>query len=421
MKKHYLSFLLMSICILFSANSQILIDGNMSDWNSVPILSEPGIYPSVKVTSDGTSVFFKVDLDASNTFNSTGGPGMESFIDADFSSATGLKSDWLYVSSGNDYFIQGLSVFNYSGTPGANEWSWNSLSNTPGNRAFSGDVRTIEQKLLISDLTAMPLSANYSIAFGYYYSTNDTWSASGYIPQSDANFAQRKSFSIKPRTEVSLSTSADFISGNAYYHPFMNDASISQYLDFQSGATASDNPKQWASWALNLVTPAVYDLKMTTQSTGSGQVQLSLVDMATNAVVKTFTAVSYPLNASMTEDSYSTIDLSDVPAGRYMLKLSSLSILDTYLKVAKVSLSKSTATLGNNIKFDEFVSLKTNSNILKISVLSPAKISIYALNGKLVADYKNVTSINKELETGTYLVVVRIGEKHFSKKVIINN
>jgi type VI protein secretion system component Hcp len=213
------------------------------------------------------------------------------------------------------------------------------LSNTPGNRAFSGDLRTIEEKLLISDLTAMQLSANYGIAFGYYYSTNAGWEASGYIPQSDANFAQRKSFSIKPRTEVSLSTSANFISGNAYYHPFMKDANIAQYLDFQSGASASDNPKQWASWALNLVTPGVYDLKMTTKSSDSGQAQLSLVNMSTNAIVKTFTAVWYPINATMTENSYGTIDLSNVPAGRYMLKLSTPSAWDTYLKVEKVSLS----------------------------------------------------------------------------------
>lgn len=420
MKKCYF-FLLLASCVLFSANSQILIDGNMSDWNSVPILSEPGVYPYAKTTSDGTSVFYLVSLDAPNIFNSGGGPGLESYIDADFSSTTGQKSDWLYVSSGNDYFVQGLSIFSYIGTPGANEWNWNWLSFTAENRAFSGDVRTIEQKLLISDLSAMPLSTNYSIAFGYYYSTNSNWDASGYLPQSDANFAQRKSFLIKPRTEVSLSSSADFTSGNAYYHPFMNDANISQYLDFQSGATASDNPKQWASWALNLVTPGVYDFKMTTQSTGSGQAQLSLVDMATNAVVKTFTAILYPINATMTEDSYGTIDLSDVPGGRYMLKLSSLSTLDTYLKVAKVSLSKLTATVGNDIKFNEFVSLKTNSNILTISVTSPAEISIYALNGKLVSDYKNVTSINKELETGTYLVVAKLGEKQYSKKVIIKN
>lgn len=420
MKKCYF-FLLLASCVLFSANSQILIDGNMSDWNSVPILSEPGVYPYAKTTSDGTSVFYLVSLDAPNIFNSGGGPGLESYIDADFSSTTGQKSDWLYVSSGNDYFVQGLSIFSYIGTPGANEWNWNWLSFTAENRAFSGDVRTIEQKLLISDLSAMPLSTNYSIAFGYYYSTNSNWDASGYLPQIDANFAQRKSFLIKPRTEVSLSSSADFTSGNAYYHPFMNDANISQYLDFQSGATASDNPKQWASWALNLVTPGVYDFKMTTQSTGSGQAQLSLVDMATNAVVKTFTAILYPINATMTEDFYGTIDLSDVPGGRYMLKLSSLSTLDTYLKVAKVSLSKLTATVGNNIKFNEFVSLKTNSNILTISVTSPAEISIYALNGKLVSDYKDVTSINKELETGTYLVVAKLGEKQYSKKVIIKN
>jgi hypothetical protein len=124
MKKLFISFLLISM-VLSSVNSQIVIDGIMSDWNSVPILSEPGVYPYTKVTSDGTSVFCKVDIDESNTFNSIGGPGMELLVDADYSSATGAKSDWLYVSSGFDYFIQGLSIFNYTGRPNFYDWSWN--------------------------------------------------------------------------------------------------------------------------------------------------------------------------------------------------------------------------------------------------------------------------------------------------------
>jgi hypothetical protein len=420
MKKCYFSLLLTS-CILFSANSQILIDGNMSDWNSVPVLSEPGVYPYVKTTTDGTSVFYSVSLDASNTFNANSGPGLETYIDADFSSTTGQKSDWLYVSSGNDYFIQGLSIFNYAGTPGANEWNWNWLSFTAENRAFSADVRTLEQKLLITDLTAMPLSANYSIAFGYYYSTNADWSASGYLPQSDANFAQRKSFSIKPRTEVSLSTTADFTSGNAYYHPFMNDANISQYLDFQSGATASDNPKQWASWAINLATPGVYDFKMTSKCSDSGQAQLSLVNMETNAVVKTFTAVWYPVNATMTENAYGTIDLSDVPAGQYMLKLSSTSVWDTYLKVEKITLSRSITSIDDKIELNRDVNIKVSSNMLSVNTSKAADISIYALNGALVSDFRSTSSVNKELGSGLYLVTVRLEGKQFSKKILIIN
>ena len=113
MKKNYFLFLLMS-CVVFSTYAQISIDGNMSDWNSVPILSEPRVYPSAKITSDGTSVFYLVSLDAANIFNAGSGPGLESFVDVDFNSSTGQKSDWLYISSGNDYFIQGLSVFNYN-------------------------------------------------------------------------------------------------------------------------------------------------------------------------------------------------------------------------------------------------------------------------------------------------------------------
>lgn len=420
MKKNYFLFLLMS-CIVFSVNAQILIDGNMSDWNSVPILSEPGVYPYAKITSDGTSVFYLVSLDEPNIFNSGGGPGLESFIDVDFSSTTGQKSDWLYVSSGNDYFVQGLSVHSYSGTPGANEWAWNWLSYTAENRAFSGDVSTIEQKLLISDLTAMPLSANFSIAFGYYYSTNPNWDASGYLPQADFNFSQRKSYSVKPRTKVSLANTAEFTSGNAFYHPFMYDANISEYLDFQSGASAGDNAKHWASWDLNLVSPDVYDFKMTSKCTDSGQAQLSLIDMTTNEVVKTFESVWYPVNATMTENTYGTINLSDVNAGNYMLKLTSSSAWNTNLKVEKVTLSKSTTTVAEIPENDKQVTIGVESKKLRIATLNPVDIQIYTLNGIMISDLKQVHAVNKELVAGSYILKIRIAEKLISKKLIIAN
>lgn len=420
MKKNYFLFLLMS-CIVFLANAQISIDGNMSDWNSVPILSEPGVYPYAKITSDATSVFYLVSLDATNTFNAGSGPGLESFVDVDFSSSTGQKSDWLYVSSGNDYFIQGLSVFNYNGTPGANEWAWNWLSFTAENRALSGDVRTLEQKLPISDLTVMPLNTNFSIAFGYYYSTNSTYDASGYLPQADFNFSQRKSYSVKPRTKVSLGNTGDFTSGNAFYHPFMNDTNISEYLDFQSGASASDNPKHWASWDLNLVSPDVYDFKMTSKCTDSGQAQLSLIDMATNEVVKTFESVWYPINTTMTENNYGTIDLSDINAGNYMLKLTTPSAWDTNLKVEKVTLSKSTTTVAEIPENDEQVKIGVVSNKLQILAMNPVDVLVYSLNGTLISDFKQVHAVNQELVAGAYILKIRTREKEISKKLVITN
>lgn len=420
MKKNYFLFLLMS-CIVFLANAQISIDGNMSDWNSVPILSEPGVYPYAKITSDATSVFYLVSLDATNTFNAGSGPGLESFVDVDFSSSTGQKSDWLYVSSGNDYFIQGLSVFNYNGTPGANEWAWNWLSFTAENRALSGDLRMLEQKLPISDLTVMSLNTNFSIAFGYYYSSNSTYDASGYLPQADFNFSQRKSYSVKPRTKVSLGNTGDFTSGNAFYHPFMNDTNISEYLDFQSGASASDNPKHWASWDLNLVSPDVYDFKMTSKCTDSGQAQLSLIDMATNEVVKTFESVWYPINTTMTENNYGTIDLSDINAGNYMLKLTTPSAWDTNLKVEKVTLSKSTTTVAEIPENDMQVTIGVESKKLRIATLDPVDVQIYTLNGIMISDLKQVHAVNKELVAGSYILKIRIAEKLISKKLIIAN
>mgnify|MGYP000952643810 CR=1 FL=1 len=418
MKKSLLSLCLAGF-MLSAANSQIVIDGNMSDWNSVPILSEPGVYPYTKTISNATDIYYLVSLDAANAFNTNAGPGLELYVDADFSSATGQKSDWLYVSSGNDYFIQGLSVHNYIGTPGANEWDWNWVVFRDGNRAFSSDVRTIEQKLLISDLTAIPLSEKYSMAFGYYYSTNEAWEASGYIPGSDAGFAQRKSFTIKSRTEVALSTAADFTSTNAYYHPFMNDANIAEYLDFQSGTSATENPKHWASWALNLVTPGVYEFKMTTKSSGSGQAQLSLINMSTNELVKTFTSVNYPTNTDMTENTYGTLDLSDVPSGKYMLKLMNPTTTDTNLKVGKITLSNTSATSYNTVGSEGDIQVSVNSNMLHITLKEQSDVSIYTMNGQQVSDFSRVTSISEELNSGIYMVVVRINEKQFFKKVLL--
>ncbi|HOG05421.1 MAG TPA: hypothetical protein PK978_04210, partial [Paludibacter sp.] len=50
MSKRILIYFLLLSSVIFSVKSQIVIDGDMSDWDNVPILSEPGVFPMVKVS-----------------------------------------------------------------------------------------------------------------------------------------------------------------------------------------------------------------------------------------------------------------------------------------------------------------------------------------------------------------------------------
>ncbi|MDR1585680.1 MAG: T9SS type A sorting domain-containing protein [Prevotellaceae bacterium] len=414
MKKQVFLSLLIAGNIFF-LTSQITIDGTVTDWNTAPVLSEPGVAPFAKVVSNGTSLFFLVTLDGEHAFNPDAWFTVDLYIDADFSKTTG-QSQWVYNASGIDYLVQGPDLNKYTGAAGASSWSWTQTGS--GTRAYSADAHSAELAFTVADFNSVALGETWGVALPYYYSDH-TSGDPNFLPANNWDFANRKVLAVKPRTEVSLDNTAELTPANAYYNPFMKDENIAEYLDFQSGAYAAQNSSHWASWAVNLSAPATFNFKMTCKNTGSGTAKLTLVDRATNAVVKTFTDVWYPANADFTEDSYGTIDLSDVPAGKYMLKLTNPTTWDTFLKVSKVTLTNLNPTTIKSANDPDNLTLHVRKNGFSITSEKPADVYLYSTDGKLISNYKQIKSIDRQLPSGFYLLNIQSKEKRFSKRIVI--
>lgn len=412
--KKILFYSLLVSCIVFNAKS-ISIDGTMSDWDNIPILSEPGAFPMVKTSKDADSVYLMVNLGSTESFKDQWFI-VDMYIDTDNDATTGFKQ-WVYSASGINYLAQGPDLKIYTGADGSSSWGWSNVGDV--SRKLSADLHSVEQSITIADLTTPALGTTYGIATPYY---NSEWTTGDptYLPANNWSFADsvRKTFTVKPRTEVDLSTTAEFTSGNAYYYPFMRDANIDQYLDFQSGAYATQNPLHWASWALNLVTPGNYNVKMVSSSTGSGKFQLSLVDVTTNQVVKTFTEAWYPANATMTENTYDSIDLTDVAAGKYMLKLMNPTTWDTHLKVQKITLDR-IITSVSKLSADDYAKFIVQDKTLNVLADEVFDMAIYAIDGRLVDRFENINSISRELNSGVYIITIGVGDKSLNKKIMI--
>lgn len=412
--KRQFTFLLFVFFSWYYANSQITVDGNTADWNTVPVLSEPGVAPYAKAISDGTNAYFLVTLDNEHAFNPDAWFTVNLYIDADFSATTGQKN-WVYPAAGIDYLVEGPDLRKYTGTAGAGDWSWGGIGT--GIRTYSTDARSAELSFTLADFTGVALGETWGVALPYYYSTWESGDPN-FFPANHWDFDNRKVFVVKPRTEVILNNIAELTSANAYYNPFMKDENIASYLDFQSAASADQNELHWASWAVELPAPTTFNFKMTAKNTGSGKAKLTVVDMATNTIVKAFDDVWYPENADFTENDYGTLDMSDVPAGKYMLKLTNPTTWDTFLKVGKITLT-STQTGTSATESIHNISIDVKANTLHVSTEKPAVISIYTLTGQLVETVHNVNSFQKELQSGFYILTVKSGGEQLSKKIFI--
>jgi hypothetical protein len=418
MKKHVL-FLLIAACGFSAASAQIAIDGAVADWNTVPVLSEPGVAPFAKVASDGTNVYFLVTFDDAHVFDPEAWFTVDLYIDADFSAATG-QQQWVYSASGIDYLVQGPDLRKFTGAAGSGDWSWEGIAT--GTRGYSADARSAELSFAVADFTDVALGETWGVALPYYYSDYSSGDPN-FFPEVQWDFGARKVFVIKARNDVSLNSVAELVSSDAFYYPYMNDENIAEYLDFQSASWAAQNPLHWASWAIDIATPSVFNLKMTTKSSGSGKFELALVDRASNQVVKTFFTGEdekwYPENADFTEDDYGTLDLSDVPAGKYMLKLTNPTDWDTFLKVSKLTLTNLNASAAKPVDALEDVTLKVREDGFSMTSENPADVYIYSVEGKMIAGYRQVTSIDKQLHQGFYLLNLQSNGKQITRKICI--
>lgn len=294
MKKFFFFAAAMMAAITINAQS-ISIDGANSDWADVPMLTEPGVSPVVKMIvpqegatlPDGAAYCMMVAGEHEQIL--AGYPVI--YTDADMSNATGT-APWICPSMGYDYEMA--------------TWSDGSLSAA----SETGNIREmcIMQSAFSGNNWVGSFGAWLTFSWGALYIPTDPstegykWDEATYHP-----------FFVKPYSFHNINGTLAAADTYATHQALAPGASLDMTNGYANAVLL------WASWAVELTQPAVYDVAASITSTNTASVDLALVSCATNEVVASFTSGDLSEGAAV---EVGTWDLSAVPAGKYVLKFS---------------------------------------------------------------------------------------------------
>lgn len=312
----------------------ITIDGDNADWAEVPMLTEPGVGPVVKmvVPQDGITLAegtaFALMVEGDHELILAGYPVI--FTDADKSTTTGGAA-WYCPSFGKDYELA--------------TWDEGSLFGP------------------LEEMNVREMSINQAAFTGVPF----TGSVSAFVAFDWGNY-------MIPATP----TMDAWMWSETQYHPF-NVAAYS-YADLANTHTAAatysthrallpgetlplsksgNDTAFWASWAVELTQAAIYNVSIDVNATNMTSIDLYLVDVATNEIVAT--KVGEDISAPAGQTVYGTWDLSNVPAGKYMLKVMN-HVQYSDLDFTSVTLSVEGQTTGLENTLVETTSKKVVEN-----------------------------------------------------------
>lgn len=272
----------------------IAIDGATADWSEVPMLTEPGVGPVVKMVvpqddlalPDGAA--FCVMTEGEHELMLANYPVI--FTDADKSTTTG-EAAWYCPSFGKDYE---LATWDEGALFGANE---------------TGSIRemSVNQAAFITVPFTGSVWAFVAFDWGNYMipatPTMDgwKWSETQYHPLNVAPY-----------------TYANFASTHTAAAAYSTHRALLPGETLQLSKNEHDTAF-WASWTVELKEPAIYNVTVDLTATNTTSADFYLVDVATNEVIATFECADQaaPTGATL----FGTWDLSAVPMGKYMLKL----------------------------------------------------------------------------------------------------
>ena len=281
----------------------ITIDGNKSDWSEIPMLSEPGTWPMLKVmpAADaelGTNALVYM-VENTEDFDPTWAKCPKAYVDKDYSTETRAFSTeecWQYPAMGVDYMA----------TTGVNSGGWISFP-----KGISDNNKVIEIGFPATYITDL----GSKFGFAMYYNSG-AWYCPKYqgdgVITSNGYLYKARSFTSIPNT---LSVA------NAYTHQSIGDCST--YVDYGiRGSAWAGDTALWAAFPIELTNQGVYDFtaNVTTNST-SWKFEFWLVNVETNAVVAHIDAPASNISDSKTSYNFGIMDLSNVPTGKYMLKV----------------------------------------------------------------------------------------------------
>lgn len=284
-----------------AAKPIITIDGDKSDWADVPMLSEPGTWPMLKVlpaadANIGTNALVYM-LENTADFANDWSKYPGSYIDKDYNIETNPAGSWVYPDMGIDY----------SGTTGVNPGTgWISFP-----KAVAADNKVIEMGLPATWIT--DLESKFGIGMFYGTGSAQEW----FIPKREGNeIDSKKGFLYKTRSFTTLPGSVT--AANAFAHQCIGECT--SYVDFGLRDNGYDTIR-WAAFPVELTKPGLYSVTTNVTSSNGWKFEFWLVDVATNRVVAHLPAPESNVSSSKTSYNFGKLDLTSVPAGKYMLKV----------------------------------------------------------------------------------------------------
>ncbi len=305
MRKLFLLIPAMLLSMMMSATTPtITIDGDKSDWSEVPMLSEPGVWPMLKVlpaadAEMGTNALAYM-MENTEDFDPTWAKYPKVFIDKDYNGSTHtIDSYWAFSAMGLEYSMTtGATV----GT------SWVSFP-----KAMSSDNKVFEIGFPATYVTDL----DSKFGFAMYYNSG-AW----FCPdRSDAVIEAidpANGFLYKTRSFTTVAGTTTLTTANVYAHQSMGE--VVEYIDYGPRDNGYDTIR-WAAFPINLTQPAVYSVTTNVTSTNAWKFEFWVVDVATNAIVAHLDAPSSSRSGSETSYTFGNLDLSGIPAGKYMLKV----------------------------------------------------------------------------------------------------
>jgi len=310
--------LFLFISVLFFASMAnaavptITVDGDKSEWAEVPMLSEPGAWPMLKVipaadAEMGSNALVYM-MENTEDFDPTWAKYPKVFIDKDYNGATHtIDAYWAFDAMGLEY----------SATTGVQVGdNWVSFP-----RAVSADNKVFEigfPATYITDLES-------KFGFAMYYNSGAWFCPDRSEPAVNA-FSPKNGFLYKTRSYATVDGTTHLTTANVYAHPSIGE--VGEYVDFGLRDNGYDTIR-WAAFPINLTQPAVYDVTTNVTTTNGWKFEFWLVDVATNAIVAHIDAPSSNISSSETSYTFGKLDLTSVPAGKYMLKVKNRTAYST--------------------------------------------------------------------------------------------
>ena len=304
MRKLFLLGLLIFSTFIWATPPTITIDGDKSDWAEVPMLSEPGAWPMLKVlpAADaelGTNALVYM-MENTVDFDPTWSQYPKAFIDKDYDGATStITSYWAFDAMGLEY----------SATTGAQIGDdWVSFP-----AAVSSDNKVFEIGFPATFIT--DLDSKFS--FAMYYNSGAWFCPDRSEPAVNA-FSPANGFLYKTRSFTTVAGTTNLTTANVFAHPSMGE--IGAYVDFGLRDNGYDTIR-WAAFPIELTKQGVYKVKTNVSSTLGWKFEFWLVDVETNAVVAHIDAPENNVSSSKTSYTFGSLDLTSLPTGKYMLKV----------------------------------------------------------------------------------------------------